>query len=68
VHAVSSEFVFVFLGMFIYVRPFRRVRSSLEAGIDLILPNADRDYPFVQLLKREGEKTLLFDFGHPLMN
>lgn len=56
-HAATSERFLADLlgGHVIYAEPFRRIRSSLEAGIDLILPNVDQLHPFVQLLRREGE-------------
>lgn len=32
----------------------RRVKSSLEAEVDILLPNEGGDHPVVELLKREG--------------
>ncbi|KAJ3911869.1 hypothetical protein F5877DRAFT_85463 [Lentinula edodes] len=62
------------LGLLEEARGHKRVKSSLEAGVDILLPKKGGNYPVVELLKREEQilktKTLfitpdacLFDEG-----
>ncbi|KAJ3729726.1 isoleucyl-tRNA synthetase [Lentinula raphanica] len=48
------------LGLLEEARGHKKVKSSLEAEIDIILPSEDVDRPFIELLKREESllKTL----------